>query len=311
MNEEQEIFSTENAEHMRKLAAILRTFGIIPDFLDLATQCKKEANGTVPLSHLMQFVSAFAVQHKDEMQKPVLQELGDLQIRRGKADSRGWVGLLYGPAKCGKSTLGAQAPTPLFVDVEDGLHQINCDSVGCNSWLDFTKILSHFGAQNQYKTLVIDTVDFLEKRLWELCCEQNKWRNITAPGFGTGYKEAHDHWVKILEICKAIAKQYGKNFLFVGHTQIKEATSSDSEKFERHTINLNAGIAEHFFAQMDVIMYAHFDTYITETKNGDRKALSNGERKLALGAIPNIVCGNRFGLEGKYEMHKSIFDKFR
>ena len=81
--------------------------------------------------------------------------------------------LLSGPEGIGKSTFGAGAPAPLFISQEDGLTGL--DHVARISPETYADVLATIDAltadPGEYKTLVIDTTDWLERSIHQFICE--------------------------------------------------------------------------------------------------------------------------------------------
>ncbi len=76
--------------------------------------------------------------------------------------------VVYGPEGIGKSSFGAGCPDPVFIQTEDGLGEIECDSFPlCAGYAQFVEQLGAVCSQEHgYKTLVVDTLDWLEKLVW-------------------------------------------------------------------------------------------------------------------------------------------------
>ena len=81
--------------------------------------------------------------------------------------------LLYGTHGIGKSTFGSCMPKPIIINLEDGLDDIECQATpvitGLNEFLSWIGEL--YEGRHGYETLVIDTLDFLERLVWKDVCE--------------------------------------------------------------------------------------------------------------------------------------------
>ena len=99
-----------------------------------------------------------------------------LAIRRGRI-ARPQKVVIYGPEGVGKSTLASQTPDPVFLDTEGGTHHLDVARLdAATTWEEITAAVAQLAkADHPFKTLVIDTADWLEKRLAEhLCRKSNK-----------------------------------------------------------------------------------------------------------------------------------------
>lgn len=292
-----ELFDADNQEHIAILAKLLKAAKILPSNRMLATTIKEQAVG-LPLDDLQVLVQSHCAKAPESQKGPV--------IRKG-IQKHGWIITIYGQPKIGKTTLAAQAPKALIADVEDGVSRINCESVKIDTWRHFEDIVGWF-ATSEYQTLVVDTVDALEKMLWTHICARNKWKSIEAPGYRRGYVEALEMWIKLLSTMRQIRKN-GKNFIFTAHSQVKNVLNPEGDSFDRNTINLDKSVAEYFFAQCDAIFYACYDAFVSKN-NAERGIAMIGERILRVGDSLASQCGNRFGLTGTYPLDAEIFNHF-
>jgi hypothetical protein len=78
-------------------------------------------------------------------------------------------GIVYGSPGVGKSTFGAGAHTPIIVDCENGAAHLRCDRTPyLSTWSDITLWLDTLArAEHDYQTVVIDSIDWLLRRLEE------------------------------------------------------------------------------------------------------------------------------------------------
>lgn len=140
---------------------------------------------------------------------------------------------IYGGAGQGKSTVASQSRSPIFIPTEDGLGQIPCDSFPVAR--TFAEVMNNLSAlkteKHEYKTVVIDTVDWLEKIIWgELCKEYGvKDINSVGKGFGKGYALALSWWEKVRTSCQELHEK-GMAVVFISHTQTTPIRTPENEE---------------------------------------------------------------------------------
>ena len=107
--------------------------------------------------------------------------------------------ILYGLEGIGKSTFAAGLPSPIFVQTEDGLNNIDCARfplpVNVDDVIRQLCEVNNYG--DEFKTVVIDSLDWLERIIWDAVSSENKVDNIEKIGFGKGYVMALTYWKKI------------------------------------------------------------------------------------------------------------------
>ena len=84
--------------------------------------------------------------------------------------------LCYGVEGVGKSTLGASAPAPIFLGAEDGSALLDVARFPQpRAWTDVleaVRVLIH--EEHDYRTLVIDSLDWIEPLVWAAVCAEMK-----------------------------------------------------------------------------------------------------------------------------------------
>ena len=116
------------------------------------------------------------------------------QITRGKSNDAPRL-VLYGQEGIGKSTFGANFPNPVFVQTEDGLGQIDCAKfpLAKHASTAFEQLDALATESNDFQTVVVDSLDWLERLIWDSVCRENKVESIENIGYGRGYVMALTH----------------------------------------------------------------------------------------------------------------------
>ena len=75
---------------------------------------------------------------------------------------------------------GQQSAPPIFIQTEDGLVAIDVPHFPVAKTLDefFGYMDMLINQSHEYKTVVIDTADWLEKLIWKTVCDENKVTSI-------------------------------------------------------------------------------------------------------------------------------------
>lgn len=134
--------------------------------------------------------------------------------------------LLYGQPGLGKSTLAVSAPSPLFLDFDNGVHRIHVlhqtDTLQIESWQDMLDVLNE--DLSAYKTLVIDTagkmLDFMGAYL---IAKNPKLGKANGALSLQGYGERKAEFNAFLKRVSLM----GKHLVFVAHD--KEEKEGDNK----------------------------------------------------------------------------------
>ncbi len=93
--------------------------------------------------------------------------------------------LVYGTEGTGKSTVAACTPKPIFIQTEDGLGEIDCAKFPlARSFGDVMTALEELASQpHDFETIVVDSLDWLERLIWQDVCTAENVSNIEKIGF--------------------------------------------------------------------------------------------------------------------------------
>lgn len=222
--------------------------------------------------------------------------------------------LVYGSAGVGKTTFAASARNPIFIPIEDGLGKIDADAFPTpRNYADVRQALDALvNEEHQYRTVVIDSLDWLEPLIWQHTCEKNSWSSIEQPGFGKGYVEALRYWREFLDRLNYLRDQKSMTTILVGHSEIKQFHAPDSEAFDRYIIKLQKSASALVSEHCDVIAFASYKTNTVKAEERGRvrtRGIGSGERVLYTEERPAWLAKNRFDLPPEMPMDWEEFAK--
>ena len=208
--------------------------------------------------------------------------------------------VLYGGAGIGKTFFAASMNKPIFVLTEDGMGKIEADHFPLSeSFEDVLKNLqSLIDNDNDYKTLVVDSLDWLEPLIWDKACQDNNFKSIESVGYGKGYVEALKYWRIYLNLLNEL-REKGYTIMQIAHNQIKRFESPEIEAYDRHELKLHRKAADLILEHSDCCFFANFKLGTVQVKgkggNMTTKAVS-GERVVYTQEKTAYLAKNRYGL---------------
>ena len=218
-------------------------------------------------------------------------------IRKGRI-SAPLKALVYGVEGIGKSTLGAGFPAPLFLCAESGTERLDVARLPePRTWAAVLADLDEVATgKHEFKTLVVDTLDWLEPLVWDHACAKNKWASIEAPGYGKGYVEALGEWRQLLKRLEAIRAR-GIHVVILAHATVRRVSPPDLEPFDRYALKVNEKAAALVREWVDAVLFAQYEVATSKGKQ-DRvaRAYSTGERVLRTVYSASWDAKNRWGL---------------
>jgi hypothetical protein len=217
-------------------------------------------------------------------------------VTRGRQD-RPLKVILYGVEGVGKSTFASQAPAPIFLCSEDGTAQLDVARFPSpRHWADVIeaiRVLTH--EEHNFKTLVIDTLDWLEPLCWQAVCQAGGKQSIEEFGYGKGYVLALDQWRGLLGKLDLLIRTRKVHVVLLGHAAIRRVDDPQTGPFDRYRMKLHEKSADLLREWVDAILFARHEVVTVERK-GKMRGVSSGARVVHTQWTAAYDAKNRFDL---------------
>jgi hypothetical protein len=219
-------------------------------------------------------------------------------IKSGRVE-KPFLGLIYGPDACGKTTAAAGAPSPIFIETEEGSNFLDVARFQRpSSFSEVMQMLSELiNEKHDFKTLVIDSLDFLEPLIWKHVCQKHNWNSIEDAGFGKGYVYALDAWIEFLSTLTEIREKRGMNIILICHSMIRTFNDpNEVAPYDRYQLKLQEKAAGKIREFVDFVGFANYEIFTKAVKDGQKtKAFGTDERKLFGVRTASYDAKSRFG----------------
>lgn len=215
--------------------------------------------------------------------------------------------LVYGVGGVGKTTLAAGALSPVFIWTEDGAGKLEVPGWRVRSYAEALEAIGCLYAEDhKFKTLVVDSVDWLETLVWAAACERNKWASIEEPGYGKGYVAALGIWKEYLEGLNALRDDKGMTVIQIAHADIKRFDNPETEPYDRYRVKLHDRASALLQEHADVVAFLNYRVSLTKADAGFNKKVARGvgggQRVLYLEERPAYHAKNRFGMPASIDL---------
>jgi hypothetical protein len=225
--------------------------------------------------------------------------------------------LLVGTEGIGKSSWAAAAPAPIIIPTEDGLDHIDCEKFTwpdptapdgrrkkANTFQEVVECLTGLATEpHHYRTVTIDSADWLEKLIWANVCRRFGKKNIEDIGYAKGYIYALDEWRDILELLTR-CRGRGMATIMIAHAKIEKFEDPELPAYDRYVPKLHKHAIALLKEWHDCVLFASYKRAIklVEGKSTDERPIgipvgaNGGERVVR--TVGGAVCDakNRYDL---------------
>lgn len=189
--------------------------------------------------------------------------------------------LLVGTEGVGKSTFAASAPSPLFIAAEDGVRHLGVQTFTPGDLDQVYGLLRELRTtKHEFKTVVVDSVDWLEPIVFRHVCDRNGWADIESPGYGKGYVPAMEEWRNVLKELDAV-RACGLEIILIGHAKVANFANPAGPDYSRYEVGMHKNSSALIKQWVDAILFACYEESVhlnrSAKKDGDAAVLAKGK----------------------------------
>jgi hypothetical protein len=221
-----------------------------------------------------------------------------MQINKGRV-ARARRMLLYGENGIGKSSLASLFPRPIFLNLEDGLGDLDVESTNViTSVTELVGCLVHL-SNSEYQTIVVDTIDWLEKLIFSEVAENAGKKTIDDIGFGKGYQAVELRWKELFGGFTYLWHQ-NKHIVFTCHEAIEKFTNPEGDSYNYWRPSLHLKGSGCVTEWCDEVLFLRYRTHTVQKDEGfgAKRAIAIGGRERFIAANKSATCEakNRLGM---------------
>jgi len=224
--------------------------------------------------------------------------------------------MVYGTHGVGKSTFGAMSDRPIFIQTEDGLGEIDCDKFPLAETFDqvIGAISELYAEKHPYRTVVIDSLDWLERLIWSEVCKKRGVKNIEEIPYAKGYAFAIDLWREFLEGLNALRNERGMGVILLAHSKIEKFENPETETYDRYSPRLQKLASAILQEWCDEVLFATYKVYTKKLDEGfsqtRTQGIGSGERILRTTERPAHVAKNRLNLPDELPLDWNAYGQY-
>ena len=220
---------------------------------------------------------------------------------------------VYGLPGIGKSSLPHRMgmPSPVYIDLEGGLSDIDVPAFPrCESLPDVMACIRELNEKDHpYKTVVLDSIDWLERLVWKRICSDKGVKSIAEINYGKGYSEAAAAIQYILEQLDK-CRLRGMQVVVIAHAAISRFEDPEGDSYDRWVPKLHRTACDLFCEWCDELLFANYRTFTQQSDDGRGRKRSigtgDGERFLYTQERPAFRAKSRLGLPFEISMNEKL-----
>ena len=215
--------------------------------------------------------------------------------------------LIHGMEGVGKTTFAACAPKPVFILTEDGMGQVQADHFPlCGSYGEVMTCLQSLAYEDHdYKTVVIDSIDWLERLATRQICQDLGIEALLDIPYGGGTCKLIPRFDEVIAALDLLRSKKGMNIVLIAHTKTEKVEDPRGSSYDQYSPRLDKRVNGTVKEWADVIGFATQTIRKEETDEGfgrkrttakTVKTSDGSDRVLILEPSPAIVAKNRYNL---------------
>jgi hypothetical protein len=226
------------------------------------------------------------------------------------APGRPSVGAVYGPEGAGKTSLGCFAPGPVFLLTpgETGLLTLLAGgrvppTAHFPELTTLDDFLAAVGAllegDHSYRTVVVDTLNGLERLVHEHVCQRDyggRWGRDGFTAYNAGYDVALADWRTVLDALERLRRERQMGVLVLGHSKVAPFKNPEGPDYDRFTPDVHPKTWGLTHKWADYVLFLNFEAYVDAAKSPRPKGVGGTRRVLHTERAAAFDAKNRHGL---------------
>jgi hypothetical protein len=210
---------------------------------------------------------------------------------------------LYGPEGVGKTSFASGAPKPVFITNEDGGALLDLAAIVVESWRDVQAAIRALREErHEYQTVVLDTVDHLERLLITHIEQREEAPNIEAVGggYGKGWEMVRQEWGRALDELDKL-RERGMHVILLAHADSRTVKNPSGPDYDQWGLRCNKKSAALLCEWPDAVLFANWEITVKTTERREDKALLGrgkvrmGDRVVYTERSSGQIAKHRFG----------------
>ena len=215
--------------------------------------------------------------------------------------------VVYGVEGIGKTTFASKFPDPLFIDTEGSTTRMDVRRYPApTSYAMCKAMVEEVIKTKPCKTLVIDTIDWLESAIIQSICDSAKKESLTDFGYGAGYIRLEEELGRFLNLLTEVTEK-GMNVVLTAHAKIvKFEQPEEKGAYDRYELKLGnkttAKTSSKVKEWADMVLFLNYQTFAVKDEKKEKYKATGGKRVMYTTHRPEWDAKNRDNLPDKLDL---------
>ena len=212
--------------------------------------------------------------------------------------------MLYGVEGIGKSTFGSDFPRPIFLDVEDRTAHLDIHRLAPATWTELRQCIESLqNDEHDYRTVVLDTADWIETLATQDVCQRFNKSGIEDFGYGKGFQYVRESMQDLLRSLHNLQHQRGMHVLILAHARItKFDDPQQAVSYDRFTLKCHDKVSAMLREWVDAVLFANYNTIVETGQDKVTRAKAGNRRMLYTNHTAAYDAKNSYGLPDEIPM---------
>ena len=232
--------------------------------------------------------------------------------------------ILHGVESIGKTSFGACAPKPIFIQTrgETGLETLIDagrlpEIPHFSETQSFEDLLSQIEwlttSDHDHKSLVIDTLNGSERLCHELVVERDlkgQWGEVGFTGYQRGFEMSLADWRRLISALDGLRRLKKMGIIALAHTRVGPFKNPEGPDYDRYIPKMHEKTWSMSKEWADIVLFANFHTEVVGVDSKGRKGKGTGgsQRVMFTQRTAAFDAKNRHGLPEEIDMGESGAD---
>ena len=224
--------------------------------------------------------------------------------------------VLYGVAGIGKTTWASKWPDPVLLPIEEGADDIDVQSFPMPTGFEgvHLPLMELADGEHKFKTIIIDSADWLEKLIWKKVATNNGKKDISDIPYGKGFQEAAYAMRFTLGLLDDCMKKANMHVVVLAHSSVVRFEDPEGDSYDRYQPKLHKEASASLVEWADEVLFANYKTFTKQTDEGfDKKrsvGIGSGERFIYTQERPAFKAKSRLDLPSEMPLEFDEYSKF-